>query len=60
MNIIINLSQRVTEKDKWITFVKSLKESLIQSKCSESVCHDEDDDGVDADGGGGGDSGDGG
>lgn len=52
MNIIVNLSHTVVEEDEWIKFVKSLKKSLVQSKCSESVSYDEDDD-IDGDGGGG-------
>lgn len=42
----------VVKEDEWIQFVKSLKKSLVQSKCSESVSYDEDDD-IDGDGEGG-------
>lgn len=42
----------VVEEDESIKFVKSLKKSLVQSKCSESVSYDEDDD-IDGDGEGG-------
>lgn len=50
---IINLPHRVVERDNWIKFVTSLKQSLVQSKCSEGVSHDEDDK-DDGDGGGSG------